>query len=77
MLPFIAASQTCCGCLGGDDMALLVGHCFFTCMLANDVRWGIDGATTKARWLACGMEHENMALAGDDDIVLMIEGMGQ
>jgi hypothetical protein len=45
--------------------------------LANDVRLGIDGATAKARWLACWMEHENIALEGEDDIVRVIEGMGQ
>jgi hypothetical protein len=46
-------------------------------MLANDVRSGVDGATAKARWLACRMEHENTALKGEDDIVRMIKAMGQ
>jgi hypothetical protein len=49
----------------------------FTFMLANDVWWSVDGATAKARWLACKMEHENMPLAGEDAIVHVIEGMGQ
>jgi hypothetical protein len=49
----------------------------FACVLANDVWWGVDGATAKVRWLACRMEHENMALAGENDIIRVIEGMGQ